>query len=76
MYVEASGRREGDKAWLLSDVLPYNDIKCLAFWYFMRGSDLGKLNVYRLRAQTKELVWTVEGKYIYLKLKLRCHKIS
>ena len=47
MYIETSiPRMFGDKAWLLSPVLPptSNEL-CLSFYYYMYGQDVGTLNV-------------------------------
>ena len=47
MYTEASGRRKkGDKARLVSAVIPHDQPMCLQFWFHMRGWHIGTLNIY------------------------------
>ena len=71
MFIEASAPRvAGDKARLLSQVYPpLNSNKCFTFYYHMRGSDVGSLNVYLLLNQssdtfsTEALMWTLSGSW-------------
>ncbi|KAI8780792.1 MAM and LDL-receptor class A domain-containing protein 2, partial [Biomphalaria glabrata] len=46
MYTESSNQRLGDKAWLITDIIPATRASCLTFWYYMYGSDVGTLRVY------------------------------
>jgi hypothetical protein len=45
MYTEVSTGDTGARARLISHVLPIKT-KCVTFYYHMRGSDIGSLNVY------------------------------
>lgn len=50
MYIEASGRQPGDKAWLLSPPSGSSPTTmCVEFWYNMYGAQTGTLNVYLKR---------------------------
>ena len=45
MYIETTGRKSGDKAWLVSPILQPKRNECLQFHYHMIGTDIGQLNV-------------------------------
>ena len=62
MYIEASPRRTGDKARLLSPLQqPASGGKCLEFWYHMLGSNMGTLNVYIKDKVRTSQIWTKSG---------------
>ena len=46
MYIEASSRRRGQKAQLISPSQPLTTGACLRFWYHMHGSTMGNFSVY------------------------------
>lgn len=62
MYIETSGtgRRIGEKAWFVSDILKPLTSGCLKFWYHMYGAGIGKLNVYQqlFGSQRLALLWS------------------
>lgn len=60
MYTEVSSGITGARAKLISPVLPATS-KCVSFYYHMFGSDIGTLNVYIKRNDTRSLVkvWTL-----------------
>lgn len=47
MYIEATGKRKGDKAQLISPTFTKTSGRCLQFWYHMYGSNIGRLNIYK-----------------------------
>ena len=67
MYIETTGRKSGDKAWLVSPILQPKRNECLQFHYHMIGTDIGQLNVnIRGNGTTNttrlwELGWLEEG---------------
>ena len=61
VFIEASHRRYGDKARLISDWLEPNETMCLQFWYHMQGKDVGKLNVYITANSLQTQIWSQEG---------------
>ena len=61
IFIEASHRRYGDKARLISDWLEPNETMCLQFWYHMQGKDVGKLNVYITTKSSQTQIWSQEG---------------
>lgn len=47
MFIEVSGRRQGDKAWLVSSPMAAPTGVCtLRLWYHMRGSRIQDLNIW------------------------------
>jgi hypothetical protein len=38
MYIEASGRNKGDRAWFYSQYFQPTPGSCLTFWYHMYGA--------------------------------------
>ncbi|XP_067654295.1 MAM and LDL-receptor class A domain-containing protein 1-like isoform X2 [Haliotis asinina] len=46
LYTEASARKQGDKARILSPTYHDNQEMCVKFYYYMYGSSMGTLNVY------------------------------
>ena len=65
MYIEATGRKEGDKARLIS--LPIQALKggncTLRFYYHMRGKHIKDLNIYLLRENGLEFKKSATGDY-------------
>lgn len=66
VYIETSApRRRGDKAILLSQMLPAvsgHTQRCLTFWYSMHGTSMGTLNVgMKLANGQLVTVWTLSG---------------
>ena len=61
IFIEASHRRYGDKARLISDWLEPNETMCLQFWYHMQGKDVGNLNVYIRAKSSQTQIWSQEG---------------
>jgi len=47
MYVDASSRKRGDKARLLTPLMPKTSGKCFEFWYHMYGSAVGSFKLYK-----------------------------
>ncbi|XP_047128245.1 MAM and LDL-receptor class A domain-containing protein 1 isoform X1 [Hydra vulgaris] len=65
IYTEVSGTRKlGDRARLVSPVIPDKNPRCLEFWFHMRGWHIGQLNIY---IQTpnggNNLIWRREGNH-------------
>ncbi|XP_031553545.1 uncharacterized protein LOC116290605 isoform X2 [Actinia tenebrosa] len=60
MYIEVSSGVTGARAKLLSPMLPASS-KCVSFYYHMFGSDIGTLNVYVQRNDSRSIVkvWTL-----------------
>jgi hypothetical protein len=47
MYIEVSGKRQGDKAWLVSSPMAAPSGTCtLRLWYHMKGSRIQDLNIW------------------------------
>lgn len=64
IYTEASGRRFGDKARLLSPTLSDSGPYCMQFWFHMRGYHIGSLNVYVKTANGgSSLIWQRKGNH-------------
>jgi hypothetical protein len=62
MYVEASGKRPGQKAQLISQSQSASAGSCLRFWYHMNGDAMGTLNVYlRQAGQLGSAIFTRSG---------------
>ncbi|XP_013414005.1 MAM and LDL-receptor class A domain-containing protein 1-like [Lingula anatina] len=63
IYSRSSGRKTGDVARLLLPTLNNTDDKCLEFYYYQYGIDMGKLNVgaYSLQTATHSTLWEVQG---------------
>ena len=63
MYIETTGRKPGDKAWLVSPTLQPKSDECLRFHYFMKGADIGQLNVNLRRNGTNNItrLWNLAG---------------
>ena len=61
VFIEASNRRYGEKARLISDLLQRNETMCLQFWYHMRGKDVANLNVYITTNSSQIQIWSQEG---------------
>ena len=45
MYIEASSQRQGDKADLISEVLPAGREFCMQFALNMLGTDMGSVDI-------------------------------
>lgn len=62
MYIDASSRKSGEYARLLTPVMPKTSAKCFEFWYHMFGSAVGSL---KLRKRTGSSVgvriWSRSG---------------
>lgn len=61
IYIEASQRKPGERARLLSSWMEPNETICLQFWYHMHGSNIGNLSVYLKTNQSESLVWRLSG---------------
>ncbi|XP_031549766.1 uncharacterized protein LOC116287250 [Actinia tenebrosa] len=62
LYAEASGPAQaGDKARLLSKTFKATEGRCLSFWYHMKGSGMGTLNVHIQDGNGERQVWSVSG---------------
>ncbi|XP_072182118.1 MAM and LDL-receptor class A domain-containing protein 1-like [Diadema setosum] len=62
VFIEASGRRQGDYAWLLSEHFEPTGARCMEWWYHMYGQGMGTLNVYTQTEGTEPLLLsTVSG---------------
>ena len=63
MYIETTGRKPGDKAWLVSSTLQAKSDECLKFHYFMKGTDIGQLNVNLRQNGTNNItrLWNLAG---------------
>jgi len=46
VYIEASGKRPGSKAWLVSQAFRSTTGRCINFWYNMYGQATDTLTVY------------------------------
>lgn len=55
MYIEASGRRPGQAAELISPVLPRTRGSCVEFWYHMYGAGIGNLTVSAFQLTTRPI---------------------
>ncbi len=63
LYLEGSTpRKEGDRARLISTKTVKSEHKCLKFFYFMYGSEIGELNVYlKYGVSGKDiLIWSLQ----------------
>ena len=61
VYTEASSQRPGNKARLLGPTQPATQGKCLRFFYHMKGSGIGTLNVYYKSQNVLHRLWTRSG---------------
>ena len=61
IFIEASQRKRGEKARLLSGWIEPNETVCVQFWYHMHGADIGNLSVYLKTNQSEYLVWRLSG---------------
>jgi len=61
IFIEASQKKPGDQARLLSDEIEPNENVCVQFWYHMHGSEIGKLSIYLKTNQSETLVWRLSG---------------
>lgn len=63
MYIEASNpRKQGDKAWFVSQSFPATTAQCITFWYHMKGSSIGTLKVLLQRQGVPDYVlWRLDG---------------
>ena len=61
IYIEASRRRHGDRARLISEWMEPNKIICLQFWFHMFGKHIGKLNAYMATDSWETIVWSLSG---------------
>lgn len=61
LFIEASQRRHGENAEILSDWLEPNETVCLQFWYHMQGSHVGNLSVFTSTNTTERLAWVQRG---------------
>lgn len=63
MFTEASSKKNGDKARILSPVNAATQGQCLQFWYHMYGADMGTLSVFlKVRNVLQKIpVWSESG---------------
>ena len=63
VYIEASGRKNGDFARLTSPVVSVSQqtTKCLTFWYHMYGPHVSALNVYTNTTTLGPAIWSKNG---------------
>jgi len=61
IYTEASARRPGDKARLMSDWISAKIPLCLQFWYHMWGKDIGTLRILVKTNYSEKVVWELYG---------------
>ena len=61
MFLEASDYKTGGTAILASNAIDAAKATCAQFWYHMKGSDIGSLNVYIQTNESKTLVWNRTG---------------
>jgi len=63
VYIEASGRRNGDFARLTSPMVSVSQqsTKCLTFWYHMYGPHVAALNVYANTTTLGAAIWSKNG---------------
>ncbi|KAH3852928.1 hypothetical protein DPMN_095449 [Dreissena polymorpha] len=64
MFIESSSPRvQNEKAWLMSPFIqsPGTHFQCFQFWYHMKGSSIGQLNVYQKQDShlPGNLVWSL-----------------
>ena len=68
LFIEASApRKQGDRAWLVSNTLKNNTNYCLSFWYHMYGTGMGTLNVniWPFNSGLKQYkIWTKRGNQV------------
>ncbi|XP_057298293.1 MAM and LDL-receptor class A domain-containing protein 2-like isoform X2 [Hydractinia symbiolongicarpus] len=63
MFTEASNKKNGDKARILSPVNAATQGQCLQFWYHMYGADMGTLSVFlKVRNVLQKIpIWSESG---------------
>lgn len=62
LYLESSPQKVGDKADLVSSLLPPTDgLSCFNFYYHMFGPTIGTLSVYIAVGVSESLKWTLSG---------------
>ena len=69
VFIESSSTSSsssGDSAWLTSEMFSATRGRCIEFWYHMKGSDIGTLNVYAVNqnqtaTSMKTPIWTLSG---------------
>ena len=57
-YLETSFSRFGDRARLISKVLPVTKNTCFTFWYHMYGKDINTLRILLKKASQQIVVWS------------------
>jgi hypothetical protein len=61
IFIEASERKDGDKARIISGWLNANETLCLQFWYHMYGKHIGALTVILKTNHSENLIWQKRG---------------
>ena len=62
IFTESSEHETDVTAVLASDVIDRGEITCIQFWYYMKGQDIGSLNIYiRTSESKKTLIWQLTG---------------
>ena len=62
MYVDASSRKPGEKARLLTPLMPKTTSKCFEFWYHMYGSAVRSFNLYKKTGSSVGVrIWSKSG---------------
>ncbi|XP_048584250.1 uncharacterized protein LOC5517652 isoform X2 [Nematostella vectensis] len=61
IYLEASDRKPGEGASLVTDKIKGGRPSCIQFWYHMKGVQIGTLNIYALVNKSSSLLWTRSG---------------
>ncbi|EDV21956.1 uncharacterized protein TRIADDRAFT_59472 [Trichoplax adhaerens] len=60
-FMNADNLRPGNKARLMSEVFPASSGRCLTFWYFMYGQNMGSLNVLWMYGNSASQLWNISG---------------
>ncbi|BFZ04222.1 hypothetical protein BsWGS_07261 [Bradybaena similaris] len=63
LYIDATLRAQGNKAWYVSQDLSPSNARCLHFWYYMSGGIVGNLNVWVLQSSdgSRVPIWSLTG---------------
>ena len=59
IYIDASGKADGDSATLLSEDMTGD--KCVSWWFHMYGANVNVLNVHKIVGTSRTLEWSRRG---------------
>ncbi|KAJ8299824.1 hypothetical protein KUTeg_023884 [Tegillarca granosa] len=61
MYIDATGRNKGERAWFYSQYFQPSPAACFTFWYYMYGANVGSLRLYKPDPSRTVMLWNATG---------------